>query len=125
MASLDTQAKNILLLLPSKSVIWLRWSVFIFLKSLPWSCSRHVQFLDKSIAIPGINELELSWVPNDATHIGPTSHATTHTGNKMEEVRESMEPNDGDDAKPSLANGSDDADSVEEYDVADDADQWL
>ena len=84
-----------------------------------------MQFLDKSIAIPGINELELSWVPNDVTHVATANHAATHTGNKMEEVMESTELNDGDDAKPSLANGSDDANSVEEYDVADDADQWL
>jgi hypothetical protein len=77
--------------------------------------------------MPDVGKLELSWFSDDAKDTTAASAQRTADGDvKMDEIMESTETgHDGDDAKVAL-NGRDDANGGEnDYDVADDVDEWL
>jgi hypothetical protein len=80
--------------------------------------------------MPDVGKLELSWVLDNQT-TNPTSVKTTNGDAKMEEVVESTETgHDGDDAKVPISGGDANGNHTNgggdnDYDVADDVDEWL
>ena len=81
--------------------------------------------------MPDVGKLELSWVlDHPATNPAPANQKTTDSDVRMEEVIESTETgHDGDDAKVPInggdVNGNHTNGGDNDYDVADDVDEWL
>jgi len=77
--------------------------------------------------MPDVGKLELSWVlDNPTTNPTPANQKTSNGDVKMDEVVESTETgDDGDDAKVGDINGNHSNGGDNDYDVADDVDEWL
>jgi len=81
--------------------------------------------------MPDVGKLELSWVfDNPTTNPAPANQKPTDGDVRMEEIIESTETgHDGDDAKVATnggdVNGNHSDSGDNDYDVADDVDEWL
>jgi hypothetical protein len=77
--------------------------------------------------MPDVGKLELSWFSDDVKDTTAASAQRTADGDtKMDEIMESTETgHDGNDAKAAV-NGREDVNGGDnDYDVADDVDEWL